>query len=173
MISRRSVGTSHGRSCGRSSAGQLEMCCSSWQPLLLLTHCSGLSLRSSCCLWQGSEAREAVALTAFQPQDLASRHHQPLPHHSPAQNKRQRLAPSHSMHRQQHPPLPAIPVNHRHQPLPAIPEMTSRGMHTSSRSRAPPHHASSGLLLYVLFSIQPDQHIQMHTWGKEGGESWG
>lgn len=94
---------------------------------------------------QGSEAREAVALTAFQPQDMPSRHHQPLPHQSPAQNKRQRLAPSHSMHRQQHPPLPAIPVNNRHQPLPAIPEMASRGVHHGSRSRGHQGHAPQGL----------------------------
>lgn len=98
---------------------------------------------------QGSEAREAVALTAFQPQDMASRH-QPLPHHSPAQNKRQRLAPTHSMHRQQHPPLPAIPVNNRHQPLPAIPEMAARGIHTS---RSHHHHASSGLLHAAFFFV--------------------
>ena len=105
--------------------------------------CTCLSLTHATAA-QGSEAREAVALTAFQPQDMASRHHQPLPHHSPAQNKRQRLAPPHSMHRgQQHPPLPAIPVNNR-QPLPAIPEMTSRGMHHGSRSRMGHHHTSSG-----------------------------
>lgn len=102
---------------------------------------------TDCCLGQklllilqGSEAREAVALTAFQPQDMGSRHHQPLPHQSPAQNKRQRLAPPHHLHRQPHPPLPAIPVNNR-QPLPAIPEMTSRGMHHGPRSRM--HHSQA------------------------------
>lgn len=101
---------------------------------------------------QGSEAREAVALTAFQPQDMASRHHQPLPHHSPAQNKRQRLAPPHSLHRQQHPPLPAIPVNNR-QPLPAIPEMASRSMHHGHRSRM--HHSQApGSSFSVTFSVQ-------------------
>ena len=109
------------------------------------------SVSHSCVIWkaQGSEAREAVALTAFQPQDMASRHHQPLPHHSPAQTKRQRLAPPHSLHRQQHPPLPAIPVNNR-QPLPAIPEMTSRSMHHGHRSRM--HHSQApGTVCSSLF----------------------
>ena len=77
-------------------------------------------------------------MTAFQPMDMASRH-QPLPHQSPAQNKRARLNPL-PMGRQ--PPLPSIPVNHR-QPLPAIPEVLPHGARQHG-SRLAPQQPHSG-----------------------------
>ena len=102
---------------------------------------------------QGSEAREAVAMTAFQPMDMASRH-QPLPHQSPAQNKRARLNPI-PMGRQ--PPLPSIPVNHR-QPLPAIPEVLPHGARQHG-SRLAPRQPLSGTAEQAVIKRVDYDHV--------------